>query len=150
MPKKFKVQATNEILKDLKDKAMAKAEASAETAAGAQLEVAKLDQLASDIEADLKAQYDAGYADGKASVVLPDPTDPGAQYTQAQLDEAVANAKLEVEQELKPQIEAAVGERDEALKHAEAVKATALEAISDLKAKDDLLADEAASKVQQA
>jgi len=157
MPKKFKVQATNDILKDLKDKAMSKAEASAETAAGAQAEVAKLDELEGDIQADMKAQYDAGYADGKASVVLPDPNDPGAKYTQAQLDEAIANAKLEAAQDLQPQIDAAVaerdaavGERDAAMAHAEAIKAKALDAVAQLKAKDDLLADEASAAIQEA
>ncbi len=37
----------------------------------------------------------AGFARGQASIVLPLPTDPAAQYTQAQMDAAFAQAKAE-------------------------------------------------------
>lgn len=47
------------------------------------------------LTSELKAQYDAGYADGKASVVLPDPSNPDKLFSQADMDSAVKTAKDE-------------------------------------------------------
>jgi hypothetical protein len=48
---------------------------------------------------ELLAKYDEGYgkgfADGKASVVLPDPTNPDKLYTQADMDKVAAQAKAD-------------------------------------------------------
>jgi polyhydroxyalkanoate synthesis regulator phasin len=47
------------------------------------------------VDAAEKAKYDAGYADGKASVVLPDPNGTDKLFTQADMDQLAATAKAE-------------------------------------------------------
>jgi len=43
--------------------------------------------------------YNKGVEDGKAMIVLPDPTNPDNIYTQAQMDEAVSNGKAQQKSE---------------------------------------------------
>lgn len=54
------------------------------------------------VDATEKVNYDLGFADGQASIILPSPTDPTANYTQADMD---ALAVL-VRSENKAQLEA--------------------------------------------
>lgn len=51
--------------------------------------------LSDELDAKYKEGYDKGFADGKASVVLPDPNNPDKLYTQADMDRVAAQAKAD-------------------------------------------------------
>lgn len=77
----------------------------AEVKAQLEADVALHEQLKEEVSGEIKAAHDAGYEEGKASIQLPDKTDPTAQYTQEQLSSAVNTGKEEVRAELQPQID---------------------------------------------
>ena len=82
------------------------------------------------------ASYAKGYADGKDAVELPEPTNPDAQYTQAQMNDAVNTGKDEVRAELQPQLDAIASELAEVKASIEPAKADAVATFkADLKAK---------------
>jgi chromosome segregation ATPase len=64
---------------------------------------------------DMMAEHDAevaqakadGFADGKASIQLPDASDPAAQYTQEQMSAAVNAGQDQVRAEMQPQLDQA-------------------------------------------
>lgn len=70
---------------------------------------AKIVEAQDDIALEIKKSFDAGVEEGKGMIQLPDPQDPQAQYTQAQLSAAVtagkAQQRSEDETEFQPQID---------------------------------------------
>lgn len=52
------------------------------------------------VDAAEKVAHDAGFTEGQASIVLPDPSNPSAQYTQADMDSLAAKVRLENDQEV--------------------------------------------------
>lgn len=79
--------------------------------------------------ADLIAKKAEGFAEGQASIVLPDPADPSAQYTQAQMDELAVIVRGENDAE----VAGLQGQIDSLRQELDSVKAGQAQAISDLK-----------------
>jgi flagellar biosynthesis/type III secretory pathway protein FliH len=52
--------------------------------------------LQEEFDAVRKEGYDKGYADGQASIVLPDPNNPDKKYSQADVDQIVLNTSNDV------------------------------------------------------
>lgn len=99
--------------------------------APAQAIITKVDNIVPAVEAGEQQAYDEGKAagdaegyargkvdgieEGRASIVLPEPTNPDAQYTQAQMDEAVSTRETQVRAEMQISIDslnAQVTEKD--------------------------------------
>lgn len=80
--------------------------------------------------ADLIAKKAEGFAEGQASIVLPDPADPSAQYTQAQMDELAVIVRGENDAE----VAGLQGQIDSLRQELDSVKAGQAQAVADVKA----------------
>lgn len=91
------------------------------------------------IPAQLQAQYNQGVTDGKASIQLPAPSDPNAQYTQQQMQDAVnAGQKQQSDQDVakfQPQIDDLNGKLTQLQSDFDAKVASDAQAMSDAQAK---------------
>lgn len=68
-------------------------------------QLAKIEEIPLAVEAGEKAAWDEGFVKGQESMVLPDPTDPTAQYTQADMDALAAQVRLEKDNEYKDKMD---------------------------------------------
>lgn len=133
--------------------------------AGIDAKEAAVDAASSDVDAQIKAtgdaRYNQGVVDGKAMIQLPDSSQPGAQYTQQQLSDAVtAGQKQQRDQdvaEFQPQLDTLDGQVKDLQAQVDAAAADKAQALKDLQDKlnaeiADLKAkfDAMASKVQAA
>lgn len=67
-------------------------------------QIAELQEAKAQYEANLTAKYAEGYADGKASVVLPTPGTGELLFTQDDMGKLAATAKAEKDAEYQPQL----------------------------------------------
>lgn len=91
------------------------------------------DELVAEHESSVKAEYDRGYLEGKASVVLPDTGTGEKLFTQEDMNALAETAKAEKAAELQPQIDAAQAAHAEAKAQAEQLAID----IADLQARFD-------------
>lgn len=98
--------AALDTINQLEAKVQDQLDKASEVKAQLEADVALHEQLKSEVAGELQAAELAGIEKGKAMIQLPDPQNPDAQYTQAQLEEAVKAGQEVTKLELQPQIDA--------------------------------------------
>lgn len=77
-----------------------------EVKAGLEQKKVLVQEMVSESSAAVLQARTEGIEEGRNSIVLPDPENPDAQYTQAAMDEAVSTREQQVRDEMQPQIDA--------------------------------------------
>ena len=97
-------------------------------------QISELQEAKGQYEVDLKAERDAGYVEGKASVVLPDASSEEKLFTQADMDRLAQVAKEEQAAVMQPAIDGLAAQVNELNAKVEALVAEKDLAVADVKA----------------